>query len=88
MQKLVLIFLEIIFGYSNQDHDVVLDCLNFCVLLAKYFIYRCKIDNRNIGLEQFKYELKNRLMCEKYILEVENKVGVFDKWHPVMNKLL
>jgi exonuclease III len=50
------------------------DSLNACILFAKWFIYREKINNRNTFFFKFQYELKYRLAAEKIIAINNNKL--------------
>ena len=80
--------LDIIFGINNTEHDIVLNSLNFCILYAKYFIYKCKINSIGISFHHFKNELKNRIEYEKCILIKENKLDVYvEQWQAVFNSL-
>ena len=86
--EIVINTLDILFGFANQDNDVVLNNLNFCVLLGKYFIYRCKINENTICFNHFKYELHKRLQCEKCIMQDENKIAMFNhNWSQIMHVL-
>ena len=80
--------LDIIFGINNPEHDIVLNSLNFCILYAKYFIYKCKINSLGISFRHFKSELKNRIEYEKCILIQENRIDVYvEQWLSVFNSL-
>jgi hypothetical protein len=54
------------------------DTLNACVLYAKWFIYREKINNRNTFFYKFQCELKYRLEAEK-IIAIKN--NILDKYY-------
>jgi 3-phenylpropionate/cinnamic acid dioxygenase small subunit len=54
------------------------DTLNACVLFAKWFIYREKINNRNTFFLKFQYDLKYRLTAEKIIAINNNKLDNFN----------
>lgn len=80
--------LEILFGIANSENDIVLNSLNFCMLYARYYIYKCKISDNKICFNVFKIELQNRLLYEKHILQMENKIEVFvSKWQTILLSL-
>jgi hypothetical protein len=56
------------------------DTLNACVLFAKWFIYREKINNRNTFFYKFQFELKYRLDAEKLIAIKNNNL---DKYYAI-----
>jgi hypothetical protein len=67
--------------FTNNDTILGLlnasDTLNACVLFAKWFIYREKINNRNTFFYKFQYELKYRLAAEKIIAINNNKLDKY-----------
>ena len=80
--------LEIIFGVANTEQDIVLNALNFCLLYARYYIYRCKLNNLNTCFKKFQKELKDRIDYEKCILTQDNKMGEYlSKWHTLFVSL-
>ena len=80
--------LDIIFGINNPEHEVVLNSLNFCILFAKYFIYKCKINSIGISFLHFKRELKNRIEYEECLLTQENRIEIYvEQWQSLFNSL-
>ena len=57
--------LQLLLGILNPNKDLVIDCYNYCILLAKDFIYCQKKDDRECFLSVSKCT-KNRLEGEKY----------------------
>ena len=49
----------VIFGYGIDR------CFDFLLLLAKYFIYKCKIQNIVLDMEHFKRDVNMRLNVEQ-----------------------
>ena len=74
--------LDIVVGMANTDRDITLNTLNFCMLYAKYYIYKCKTNTKDVIFEIYKAELKQRLEFEKNILLQEGKLDVFQILHP------
>ena len=80
--------LDIIFGIANPERDDMIYNLNFCLLFAKYYIYKCKINDKIISFSIFVKELKNRIEYEQYILTQDNKSEMFMlKWLPLSQSL-
>ena len=46
--------------------------LNFCILMAKKFIYECNIDGNAPIFKHYLFRLKNRLIVEK-LLSIKNE---------------
>ncbi len=81
--------LDIIFGITNPDKDCIIRILNFCIIFVKYFIYKSKINTKELSLNRLKQELRYRIMCEKCILIQQNKISEYYKiWHPILVVLL
>ena len=68
----------VIFGISNQiKTDNVCDLI---ILMAKYFIYRCKVQRTKLNLQYFIKEVYNRYLVEKIIYE--NAQEFRNSWGP------
>ena len=69
----------VIFGCKdNTKTDNIFDLL---LLLAKYFIYKCKVKNVQLNITHFKNEVKQRYMVEKHIHFSKNCLNkFFTKW--------
>ena len=59
--------LDTIFGIVNAENDIALYVLNVCILYAKYYIYICKLDSKQITFRVFKQCLKEWMSHEKCI---------------------
>ena len=80
--------LDILLGVPNYNNDTLIDVLNFCVLFAKYFIYKNKKERQGICLEEYKQLLKKRLESEKYIYCAKGKNLDFEeRWQLIQNML-
>ena len=56
-------------------------CFDFLLLLAKYFIYKCKIQNIGLDMEHFKRDVNMRLNVEQVIACMYCKQHKFlEKW--------
>ena len=65
----------VIFGYGIDR------CFDFLLLLAKYFIYKCKIQNIGLDMEHFKRDVNMRLNVEQVIACMYCKQHKFlEKW--------
>ncbi len=71
--------IDIIFGCLNIENEV--KCLDYCILIGKYYIYQTKKNNRDINLYMYLVELKSKLTIEKFISEKNDKLNQFEtKW--------
>ena len=83
-----LCVLDTILGIANPERDDMIYNLNFCLLFGKYFIYKCKINEKLISFPLFLKELRNRVEYEKCILTQDNKIDTFMlKWMPLTQSL-
>ena len=70
----------VLFGQSEFIYsDYVCDLI---ILLAKLFIYRCKVQNKSINLRAFLNDVYNRYCCEKMINKNSN--DFINKWNPYL----
>ena len=71
----------VIFGTSNGiKTDTICDLI---ILLGKFYIYRCKVQNGELSTKIFITELYNRYLIEK---ERENNSQIFKtQWAPYIN---
>ena len=66
----------------------MLNVLNFCILFAKYYIYKQKKDKKEIELYKYQIELKNRLESEYIICEQQNSAERFkEMWKNILENL-
>ena len=70
----------VIFGVEKHlKTDTVFD---FIVILAKSYIYRCKVENVFPNLSVFQKQLNNRYMIEHYNAKIQNRLHKFDiEWN-------
>ena len=68
----------IIFGF--QGKGTVIEVLNYCILLCKYYIYKQRLygDNK-LDLYEFLVQLKYKLKIEKTICDKDDRIK-FTKW--------
>lgn len=72
---------EILFAYNGKK-----DLENYIYVLAKYFIYQNKFFTKKVTVQGFTRLLKNKMISERYMAFINNKVGrFFQKWSPVYN---
>ena len=57
--KFSLSALDVIFGVVNVNNLDIIDILNFCTLLAKYFIHNLKVAEKNVEFYPYQIERKN-----------------------------
>ena len=70
----------VLFGQSEFIYsDYVCDLI---ILLAKLFIYRCKVQNKSINIRAFLNDVYNRYCCEKMINKNSN--DFINKWNPYL----
>ena len=79
-------FMEILFGKFDISDDSLL--VNHVLLLAKFFLYKCKLSNINPSLKVFKAKLKATYTLETYIAR---KNGIllkhYKKWDCLLSIL-
>ena len=74
---------DIIFGVRNIEESALLYCLNYIIIQGKWFIYKCKTDNKHIFFLDFLTELNEHILIEKYILLTDENLDKFmDKLGP------
>ena len=79
--NLKLIVELILFG--NEENTKTDDAFDQIILLAKYFIYKCRIDKIKPNIEHFLKELKTSYDAEKYSHSLETTYTRFvKKWYP------
>ena len=71
---------DVLFGKFDIDKDFMV--VNHVLLLGKYFIYRCKLDNIKPSLAVFKAKLKAALNLEFYIARKKGTLAQhYRKWN-------
>ena len=72
-------FRMISFGSQVKTHTQ--DVVNFIIILAKYYIFKCKLEKINPIFAAFKRYIQARKNIEKHIAQMKNKLHVFNtKW--------
>ena len=70
----------VIFGKCNDIYtDKICD---FIILIAKFYIYRCKVQNKALNINVFIRELYRRYQIEKSISESSNSFK--NNWTPYL----
>ena len=76
-------FSENLVMFGQSDNVYTDEICNLMILLAKYFIYKCKVQQSCLNLNYFVKEFYTRYTTEKI---VENDSQSFiNKWHPYIN---
>ena len=71
---------DVLFAKFDIDKDFMV--VNHVLLLGKYFIYRCKLDNIKPSLAVFKAKLKATLNLEFYIARKKGTLAQhYRKWN-------
>lgn len=74
----------ILFGYPGDEPEI--EVMNYCILLAKYYIYCKKLNDCNVlDLYEYLVIVKSKLSIEKTICERNNRT--FEKWELIYNNL-
>ena len=77
---------NILLGFPDHSDKTLV--LNFCILLAKYYIYTIKINKcNNFFLPDYLILLKSKLKQEEYILKKNNKSHKFEKYSFILNSI-
>ena len=72
---------KILFTYGGKT-----ELVNYISGLAKYYIYKNKFVSRNLGIQGFASLLKKKMLSERYILFINNRLNkFFKKWTSVYN---
>ena len=78
--------LDILFGKFDLDKDFLL--VNHIILLAKYFIYKCKLSKASPSLTVFKAKLKATYKLELYIAKKNGiLINHYKKWDHLLSWL-
>ena len=80
--------LEIICGIKNDNKDIIIDVMNYCILFAKKYIHCSKVKGIALNVMQFKNQILERVIIEKHICnESSNGVLFNNKWLALYNTL-
>ena len=67
--------------FGGEENTKTDECFDFIILHAKWFIYKCRLNNNKPRIEQFKNELKHIYNIDKYVHSIEMSHDSFDrKW--------
>ena len=73
----------ILFGHTSTFHSDKV--FNTVILLAKFFIYKCKLNNTLPNYKNYLTYLKNRYQLEYYLAKVNDRVEQFNSnWYQYM----
>ena len=59
-----ILMIAVILETENDRHKKV---LNFCILAAKWYVYKCKLGEKRLNFTSFLYELSYMMEIERYI---------------------
>ncbi len=77
--RIQLTSLDIILGIANEQVDVTIDLLNYCILLLKAYIYDTKEKLEEFNLYEYQIRLKKTLEYEQYSYMETNKIEIFNR---------
>ena len=78
--------IDVLFGKFDIDEDFIV--INHILLLAKFYIYRSKLDNTKPSLEVFKAKLKAIFNIEFLIAKRNGKLAQhYKKWDSFISVL-
>ena len=60
---------------------------NLALLVAKYFIHKCFLNEKSLDFKLFKLQLHEKALTEQFIATKNNTITVFNnKWQPFISK--
>ncbi len=71
--------LDVVLGIQNHSKDAMLDNLNYCLLLAKMFIYDKKYEKKVCDFYEYQKRVKDILECEKFSYSESRRYEIFEK---------
>ena len=77
---------SILFGFQMDDE--LFEVLDYCILLAKYFIYKHRIHNDNIDFYNYLFELKFKLQVNSTVYKNKNMSKQFKKYLFIFDALV
>ena len=79
--------IDILFGLPKIDASLIFN-INVLIIYGKWYIYRCKIDNKSMFFLEFLNYFKQFLLAEKYILASKGESDLFQqRWQILFNAL-
>ena len=77
-----LSFVNVCFGVHNSNQA---NFINMILILAKRFIYKCRVQETNIAFQDFKQWVIFMQKVERYIAVSKDKRGThLKKWDPMI----
>ena len=77
-EKILLCYNDILFGYKVSEPPVL---LNYCILNAKFFICKCKLEETRPILERFLLQIKSDYKIEEHIAkQTKRMTQLNDRW--------
>ena len=71
--------MDIVFGVFNAEEYFII--LNHLILIAKFYIYKCKWNSKNPSIRVYKAKIGEIYQVEKNIAAKRNKLAKhFQKW--------
>ena len=75
---------SILYGYFRPCKFKTLT--NLALLVAKYFIYKCFLNEESLDFEVYKIQLREKATIEQLIASKNNTIAVFNKkWQPFIS---
>ncbi len=72
--------LSVLFGISNPDGDRLLHFINYCILYGKWYLHDCITKNKEKFILTFITLIKNYLLVEKTICEMNSETTFNDRY--------
>lgn len=80
--------LDILLGILNENNDDFLFAMNYCILNAKWYIFKERLANRSVSFIGYLEYLKNCLIIERYILDLEGGEEKRKKWSLLLDAFM
>ena len=75
--------MDIVFGVFNAEEYFII--LNHLILIAKFYIYKCKLNSKNPSIRVHKAMIGEIYQVEKKIAAKRNKLAEhFQKWDKLL----
>ena len=78
---------RVILGMEDGINGLKKQRCNMLLILAKYFIWICKVNNETVHITSFYKYLANYIAMQKYIAKIEGKERQFtDMWNEIQGR--
>ena len=77
---------QIICGVEGEAHFV--DRLNLLILVAKQYIWNCRVSNRPVTFQTFISTLQQYSLMEKHVAQINDKMDRYDALWRVTNAVI